>query len=582
MRWAALFLVIAVIVNCHANPMVGRIAVTDRAEIDRLVDLGFCVYHDELEGAVDLVLSEEDVDILRSMGYDPTDLIPLPGRDQIDLDPEYHTYEEFTDELQLLAAQYPNLCKLDSIGHTTQFDRAIWCMKLSDNPFQEEDELALIYIGTHHGNEPLGGETMMLMINTFLEEYGVDPTITTWMDNYEIFFIPLLNPDGHFAVTEGINEFWRKNARDIDGDSVYYEFTGGTWWTDEHEGIDLNRNYDWYWELGGSSYMWAHDYRGTAPFSENELHPMKPLLLQQRFVCAISFHSYGQVVIYPWDWPGPTDAPDQDVLNAMAEEMANAFINDYGNPYDYYTAGGQNGQCRNWLYGLAGTLAFCVEVNPYPIFLPPGHELAERTQRYMDGAVYLLERLSGPGITGHIRDAVTGDPLGARVEIQGRISSQVRSRYAEPQYGRFTRLLNNGIYTVFAGMAGYQTQRIEGVVVQDTLTCLEIELQPMTNYADEQAIQKRASKVNIELTPLSGSFVNFNLEMANPGHVELSVYNLMGRKVAELVNGWREAGRHEVVFDPVGTGGSGLASGVYVYNLQVKDNNFSGKLLLIK
>jgi hypothetical protein len=576
MRWAALILVFLVLVNCHADPMVGRISVTNRAEIDRLVDLGFCVYHDELEGVVDLVLSQEDIEILQSLGYDAIVLAPLPQKDQIDLDPEYHTYIELMDELQLLATQYPNLCKLDSIGHTTQFDRTIWCMKLSDNPSQEEDELALIYIGTHHGSEALGLETTLLMINTFLDEYGIDPQITAWMDNYEIFFIPLINPDGHYAVTEGINEFWRKNARDIDGDSIYYEFTGGTWWTDDHEGIDLNRNYNWYWELGGSGYMWDHDYRGEFPFSESELQPLKPLLVQQRFVCGISFHSYGEVVIYPWDWPG-ADAPDQDVLDTMAEEMANIFINDYGNAYDYYTAGGQNGQCRNWLYGFAGTLAFCVEVNPYPIFLPPGSELAERTQRYMDGAVYLLDRLNGPGITGHVRDALTGDPLGARVEIQGRISNQVKPRFAEPEYGRFTRLLNNGTYTVFAGMAGYYTQRIEGVVVQNNLTDLDIELQPVVSYADGQGNPSSAKGVHFEITNITNPYVSFSLEIAHPTHLELSIYNMMGQKVAEVVDGWRDAGMHEVMFD-----GSGLASGVYLAKLETANFQRTMKLLLIK
>jgi hypothetical protein len=557
--------------------MVGRISVTDRADIDRLVDLGFCVYNDELEGVVDLVLHHEDIEILRTMGYKPTDLTPLAQWDQIDLDPEYHTYIEFTDELLLLAAQYPNLCKLDSIGHTTQFDRTIWCMKLSDNPSVEEDELALIYIGTHHGNEPVGGETIMLMINTFLEEYGIDPQITAWMDNYEIFFIPLLNPDGHYAVTEGINEFWRKNARDIDGDNIYYEFTGGTWWTDEHEGIDLNRNYNWYWELGGSGYMWAHDYRGTAPFSEDETWCIKPLVVQQRFVCGISFHSYGEVVIYPWDWPGPTDAPDQDVLNAMAEEMANAFIRDNGNPYDYYTAGGQNGQCRNWLYGFAGVMAFCLELNPYPMFLPPGHELAERTQRYMDGAVYLLDRLSGPGITGHIRDAVTGEPLGARVEIQGRISNQVKPRFAEPEYGRFTRLLNNGIYTVFAGMAGYQTQRIEGVVVQDNLTELDIDLQPVVSEPGDQTILRPAKDDHFEIANINDPYLNFKVELTNPANLELSIYNVRGQKVGSTWIGYKGAGAHQVIVDT-----TNLPSGMYFAQITGRGISEIVKFVLVR
>ena len=55
------------------------------------------------------------------------------------------------------------------------------------------------------------------------------------------------------------------------------------------------------------------------------------------------------------------------------------------------------------------------------------------------------------------------------------------------------------------------------------------------------------------------------------------VYDLSGRKVAQLVNGWREAGPHEVTFDA-----SGLASGVYIYTIEAEGMVVSGKLVLMK
>jgi hypothetical protein len=59
--------------------------------------------------------------------------------------------------------------------------------------------------------------------------------------------------------------------------------------------------------------------------------------------------------------------------------------------------------------------------------------------------------------------------------------------------------------------------------------------------------------------------------------VNLSVYDPAGRKVAELVNGWRNAGRHEVNFD-----GTNLASGVYIYRLTAGTFTASGKMVLMK
>jgi hypothetical protein len=47
--------------------------------------------------------------------------------------------------------------------------------------------------------------------------------------------------------------------------------------------------------------------------------------------------------------------------------------------------------------------------------------------------------------------------------------------------------------------------------------------------------------------------------------------------VATLVNGWRDAGAHQVTFD-----GSNLASGVYLYSLTAGSNHAIGKIVLMK
>ena len=61
------------------------------------------------------------------------------------------------------------------------------------------------------------------------------------------------------------------------------------------------------------------------------------------------------------------------------------------------------------------------------------------------------------------------------------------------------------------------------------------------------------------------------------GHVTLMVYDLSGREVATVVNGWRDAGSHQVTFD-----GSALASGVYVYRLTANGQTSSAKMILMK
>jgi len=61
------------------------------------------------------------------------------------------------------------------------------------------------------------------------------------------------------------------------------------------------------------------------------------------------------------------------------------------------------------------------------------------------------------------------------------------------------------------------------------------------------------------------------------GKVALIVYDLQGRIVAELVNGFEDVGIHEAVFD-----GTGLASGVYIYSLHAGDFSANGKMIMMK
>jgi hypothetical protein len=60
-------------------------------------------------------------------------------------------------------------------------------------------------------------------------------------------------------------------------------------------------------------------------------------------------------------------------------------------------------------------------------------------------------------------------------------------------------------------------------------------------------------------------------------HVILTVFNTLGQRVAALVDGYQDAGYHDVRFDA-----GRLASGVYFYRLQAGDFVQSRKLVILK
>jgi len=70
---------------------------------------------------------------------------------------------------------------------------------------------------------------------------------------------------------------------------------------------------------------------------------------------------------------------------------------------------------------------------------------------------------------------------------------------------------------------------------------------------------------------------NIKYVMGSRQNVSLVVYDVLGNKVAVLVNEEMPAGEYEVTFN-----GSGLASGVYVYRLKTNGKIISKKMILIK
>ena len=68
-----------------------------------------------------------------------------------------------------------------------------------------------------------------------------------------------------------------------------------------------------------------------------------------------------------------------------------------------------------------------------------------------------------------------------------------------------------------------------------------------------------------------------NYSVANRGKVSLSVHNLLGQKVAQLVNGTKAAGNYNVTWNA-----AGVAGGLYYYRLEAGDQVLARKMMLIK
>ncbi len=390
--------------------------------------------------------------------------------ESMQLDTIYHTYDEILQELQTLSKKYPQLFLMKKIGQTSQEKREIWAVKISDLVSKEEaTEPAILFSGAIHSNELVGTEICMRLIHYLLTNYGKAEQVTRWIDENEIWFIPVINVDGHYVVTRNIDPNWRKNTRDNNRNGILYE---------PADGIDLNRNFDFNWAHGGSGDSTSERYRGEYPFSESECVAFRNLALEQRFVLAVTYHSQGEVIFYPWAW-GERKAPDDKLLTKMAKNLAAQIrIMKEDTTYIAYYGAGTVGQTYPWLYGRLGTFDFVIETGANVQIFPPAH-LEQIIQSNLPGALYMLDQLSGPGLTGQITDAKTGMPLEAQIFLPDIDYEDISPRISAPQTGRYFRLLEPGNYRIIVRKAGYQTKVLRKVeILGKGWTNLDVKLSP--------------------------------------------------------------------------------------------------------
>lgn len=266
----------------------------------------------------------------------------------------YLTYQEALNELAQMRALYPNL--ISEAANISNFltegnpDNSVtpsiggnpikW-LRISDNPDTDENEPEILYTSIHHAREPMSLMQNIYFMWYLLENYDTDPEIQAIVDNTELYFVPVLNPDGYLynEVTDpNGGGFWRKNRRG--------------------NGVDNNRNYDYHingnpangsWSgPGSSSNPNSQTYHGTGPFSEVENQAMKWFVEQHEFVIALNSHTFGELLYFPFSYADiPT--PDETLFAAMGEELTSR------NNYTALRDSPFSGDSDDFMYGTVGT-----------------------------------------------------------------------------------------------------------------------------------------------------------------------------------------------------------------------------------
>ena len=104
---------------------------------------------------------------------------------------------------------------------------------------------------------------------------------------------------------------------------------------------------------------------------------------------------------------------------------------------------------------------------------------------------------------------------------------------------------------------------------------------PSVTVADEVRLPKQYKLVQNFPNPFNPvTAINFELPVTS--QVTLEVYNLLGQKVATLVNEFREAGAHTVVWDGRNELGQSVSTGLYLYRIDAGDFSATKKMIMLK
>jgi hypothetical protein len=437
----------------------------------------------------------------------------------------------------------------------------------------EEDEPAVLYDGLHHAREPVGMECTLYIMDYLLSNYGSDSIVTDWVDNTEIWIVPMINPEGwHYLVENELGSpWWRKNLRE-NGNNTTFDT--------DYDGVDVNRNYDFNWRLGGSGEPGSWTYRGPEVFSESEARAKRDLALDQKFILSLSYHSHGQIVIY--SWRESPRAPDQDLIIDIARNIAGRIprFNAQGT-YEPSVSDCQNGFSRCWMYAGAGTLEYTVETAPS--FMPSGQDGLAIAEDNLAGGLFILDRVRGPGITGHISDIISGEPLSANYRIDEIYEDILVERSSDELYGRYDRLLLPGNYTLIVSKEGYLSDTIPNIEVLDgKMTELDVQLIPVISGLENPIAWPAKGDLGISQNypnPMTAS-TTINYFTKKDGILRIEVIDLMGKKVATIKDSWHNAGDFSITWNGADSKGQKLPPGFYFYRLTNEKKILTRKILI--
>ncbi|XP_071756734.1 carboxypeptidase D isoform X1 [Centroberyx gerrardi] len=368
----------------------------------------------------------------------------------------HHNYADMELFFRKYSSEFPSIAHRYSIGHSVE-GHELYVMVISDNPkVHEQGEPEFKYVGNMHGNEVVGRELLLNLIEYLCRNYGTDPEVTQLVNNTRIHIMPSMNPDGYEVAKEGDAKGYRGR--------------------NNSNNFDLNRNFP---------DQFATITEPRQPETIAVMHWLK----SNPFVLSANLHGGSLVVNYPYDDDkqgitqysiSPDDKVFQQVARAYSQEnplMHNGHPCEDLYPDEYFEDGITNG--ANW-YNVPGgmqdwnylnTNCFEVTIELGCVKYPLAKDLPTYWEQNRRALLQFIHQVHN-GVKGTVTDIKDGTAIpNAIISVE-----EIEHNITTADTGDYWRLLVPGTYVLTASAQGYMPVKIYATVPKEGMEVVDFKL----------------------------------------------------------------------------------------------------------
>ncbi|XP_077334466.1 inactive carboxypeptidase-like protein X2 isoform X2 [Lithobates pipiens] len=380
---------------------------------------------------------------------------------------KHHNYKEMRKLMKRVNEACPNITRVYSIGKS-YLGLKMYVMEISDNPGEHElGEPEFRYVAGMHGNEVVGRELMLNLMEYLCQEYkNKNPRVVRLVTETRIHLLPSMNPDGY--------EMAYKLGSELSGWGI------GRW---NYQGLDLNHNFadlnNPMWDAEDNELEFPNHYIPIPEYYTLENATVAPetraiidWMQKIPFVLSANLHGGELVVSYPFDmarsyWMAKelTPTPDDSMFRWLSTAYATShrIMSDDNRRichYDDFIRVGNIINGANW-HTVAGSMndfsylhtnCFEVTVELSCDKFPHEVELPTEWENNKESLLIYMEQVHR-GIKGVVRDKDTGKGVPEAIIAVDGLNHHIRTALD----GDYWRLLNPGDYEVTAKAEGYHS-----------------------------------------------------------------------------------------------------------------------------